>query len=292
VSVASDVAQRLRRCLQEETKQKRGARIGIALSGGVDSCSVLGALLDNGIRPVVVSYTPDTHESTDHAYAARTAAVLSLPFHSAVVAMSPENLEREARVLTRRGYRTKLEVECLAPMLEVLRTAEEVGVGVLYTGDQADGYYINSNWMARNYDRAQGIPGYLRKPVSADADAKRIDELRRIYYEEDRSCSGALVALGKEMGLEVRVPYRALTMRQAFHGTHWRDVNTPRLKEPVWLAYGHHFNRTFPVRPKPVNLHRGDSRFAETMGRALMARLPGPWRTPTGLYAAMARGEI
>lgn len=288
---AAEVARQLRACLKEETKQKHGARIGIALSGGVDSCSVLGALLDNGIRPVVVSYRPSTHDTLDHQHARQAAHLLDLSFVSAVVPMDFNSLREDALSLTKRGYKTKLEVECLTPMLEVLRCTSEVGVGILYTGDQADGYYLNNNWMARNYDRAHGIPGPQRRPVSEDKDSVRIDELRDIYYREDRSCSGALVALGKEIGIQVRVPYRALAMRQAFHGTHWRDVNTPRLKEPVWLAYAHHFNRSFKVRDKPMNLHRGDTMFADTMGRTLMVGIPGPWRSPTGLYAAMARGE-
>ncbi len=292
MSVAADVAKQLRACLARETSVSPGLTIGIALSGGVDSCSVLAALLDNGVSPHVISYTPSTHESTDYRYAKQTAARLSLPFHRAVANMEGVRLEYNARVLTKRGYKTKLEVECLSPMLEVLRVAWEMDIEFLFTGDQADGYYINNNWMARNYDRARGIPGYLRKPVSDDKDTARIDDLRRIYYEEDRSCSGALQVLGKEMGIEVRVPYRTMAMRQAFHGTHWRDVNTPRLKEPVWLAYSHHFNKTFDVRDKPVNLHRGDSFFAVEMGQRLMQRFPGPWRTPTGLYAAMARGEV
>jgi len=292
MSVAAGVARQLRECLAKETSQRNGGRIGIALSGGVDSCSVLGALLDNGIVPVVVSYRPDTHDTIDHQYAEQTSEACGLTFVSAVVPMDVHSLKHDAQVLTKRGYKTKLQVECLAPMLGVLRAADRAGVSILYTGDQADGYYINNNWMARNYDRAHGVPGPQRKPVSEDRDSQRIDELRRIYWEEDRSCSQALVALGKEIGVQVRVPYRSPAMRQAFRGTHWRDVNTPRLKEPVWLAYDSHFNRTFPVRDKPTNLHRGDTMFAETMGRTLMAHLPGPWRTPTGLYAAMARGEV
>lgn len=293
MTVAADVARQLKSVLRNQTKQRHGARIGVALSGGVDSCSVLAALLGNGIAPVIISYTPSTHESTDHLYARETAAAVGLSFHSAVVPMDAHSLKHDARVLVNRGYYTKLEVECLAPMLEVLRTAEEAGVGILYTGDQADGYYINNNWMARNYDRSQGIPGPLRKPVSQDTTAKRIDKLRHIYYTEDRSCSEALIALGKEIGVQVRVPYRALAMRQVFLGTRWVEVNQPRLKEPTWLAYEQEWRaRGIGVRSKPVNLHRGDSRFAEIMGSTLMAHLPGPWKTPTGLYAAMMRGEV
>lgn len=264
-------------------------RTAVALSGGVDSCSVLASLLEAGREPTIISYTPSTHESTDFQMARETAINCGLPFVAAVADMSPEALEKRARYIIGFGFKTKLEVECLVPMTYVIEAARST----LFTGDQADGYFINNNWMSRNFDRARGIPGYLRTHVKTDEDPWRIDRLRDIYYEEDRACCGALEHLGRVADLSVVIPYRDTRIRDAFRGTLWSDVNLPRTKEPikrayekVWVKYG------IGTRPEPVNLHRGDSYFAETMGKALMERLPGPWRTPTGLYAAIARGDV
>lgn len=295
MSRAEDISQVIWARLRATARKWRHRPVAVALSGGVDSCSVLAALVEAGHKPTVISYTPDTHESTDYRMARDTARNLGLPFVPAVVDTSAEALEVDARVLTQRGFKTKLEVESLTPMLTILRVAAEAGVSGLFTGDQADGFFINNNWMSRNYDRAQGVPGYLRKHVKEDPDSKRIDILRQIYWDEDRSCSEAIKSLGKECGLEVVVPYRDWVIATAFEGSHWRDVNEPRLKEPIRLAFEDWFTPArCLVRRQPVNLHRGDSQFAVTMGRVLMAQphLAGSWKTPTGLYAAMARGDV
>jgi asparagine synthetase B (glutamine-hydrolysing) len=269
--------------------------VAIALSGGVDSCSVLAACLREDIQPTVISYTPDTHPSTDWEYANNNARMHALPFRTAMVDMSPESLYEMARKVIMMGYKTKMQVESLVPMLAIAHAARVADVEVLLTGDQADGYYINGNWISRNYDRAQGVPGPLRKHVKEDKDTERIDALRHLYWTEDRANTAAVAAICAEEGVRAVMPYRSTKLYRVFLGTHWREVNEPRLKEPAWQAFPemHTGGRSggIWVRKAPVNLHRGDSRFAETMGRELMALKPGPWKTPTGLYAAIAKGE-
>lgn len=272
-----------------------GHRVGLALSGGVDSCSILAAMLLNGKKPVILSYTPDTHESTDFQMARQCAGDLGLEFVPVVVPMEASVLEATVREIIDNGYKTKLEVECMTPMLHVLEAAEKAGIHCLFTGDQADGFFINNNWMARNFDRARGIPGYLRTAVKTDDDPWRIDQLRDIYWFEDRSCQQALKHIARSRnGLVLEVPYRDQAIREAFMGTLWRDVNVPRIKEPIRLAFKDVLNVRIPTRPLPVNLHKGDSYFAERMGRMLMEQphLKGPWKTTTGLYAAMSRDEV
>lgn len=273
----------------ELIKEVDDSAVGVALSGGVDSVSVLAALLLKGVRPKIISYTPSTHESTDFKMARKIAADLDLEFHPSIVDMDDHaTLEKVMRLIIARGFKTKLEVECLIPMMYVGRTAFSLGLERLYTGDQSDGYFINNNWMARNFDRAQGIPGYLRTAVSEDDDPWRIDRLRDIYYDEDRSCSNALTRLWREMfTVDAVVPYRSPAIREAFRGSLWTEVNQPRMKEPIRLA----FPEMPDTRPKPVNLHRGDSYFAERFGKMIMERLPGDYRTTTGLYSAIARGQ-
>lgn len=251
-------------------------------------------MMELGLEPNIVSYTPETHESTDFKMARKTAANLHLNFIPRFESMKVVDLEESARYIIARGYKTKLEVECLVPMLGVLRTGTDNG-DVMFTGDQSDGYFINNNWMSRNFDRARGIPGYLRTHVKTDEDPWRIDTLRDIYYEEDRSCSKAIQALGLELNLRVVIPYRDQKIREAFRGTMWSDVNLPRTKEPIKRAFANWFKpHLILTREEPVNLHRGDSLFAKTMGELLMSQphLQGPWRTTTGLYAAIARGDV
>lgn len=284
----------LRKALMFEVAKLPRKGVGIALSGGVDSCSLLAACLAVGVRPTVISYTPHTHESTDYQYARSNATLLGLPFHGVSVDVRPRSLEYLARFVIRLGYRTKMQVESLAPMVRIAEAANSVGVQVLITGDQADGYYINGNWISRNYDRAQGIPGPLRQHVKTDLNAVRIDELRRIYWEEDRGNCAAVQAVCAEYSVSTAMPYRTELVRKLFAGKHWREVNEPRLKEPAWQAFPELRTDTVNgiwTRKTPVNLHRGDSEFSETMGRTLLSRFP-QYKTPLGVYGGMARGEI
>lgn len=278
--------------LRTATRYKR-ARVAVALSGGVDSCSVLASLLAVGIKPLVVSYTPDTHESTDFDMARTTAARLGLPFAAAMFPMTPGYLEACAREVMRLGYTTKVEVECLVPMWKVSEIAWNNGARVLFTGDQADGFFSLSKWASHNADRAAGVPRGERTNVQQDTTSTRIDHLRHRYWTLDKSCSGGVQKLGAVWGLQIVVPYRNITIHQAFLGSLWSEVNRPRAKEPIRLAFEEEL-RTIPTRKLPVNLHKGDSLFAQEMGRILLAQqhLQGRWKTATGLYAAMARGEV
>ena len=53
---------------------------GIMLSSGVDSNTILAALLRNGIRPTVYSFHVKDHYSTDYRYADNLAKKLKLDF--------------------------------------------------------------------------------------------------------------------------------------------------------------------------------------------------------------------
>ena len=87
---AEKIARVIRRCLLEQCDGYKRRRIAVALSGGVDSCSVLAALVDQGAKPVCLSYTPDTHESTDFKMARQSAENLGLEFHAVPVFMEAD----------------------------------------------------------------------------------------------------------------------------------------------------------------------------------------------------------
>lgn len=290
---AEDIARVVRRRLLRAARIPRKGDVVVALSGGVDSCTVLAALLAEGHKPLVVSYTPSTHESTDFRMARATAERLGLPFAEAHFPMTPGYLEACARKVIELGYTTKVQVECLVPMLYISEIAWQNRGRVLFTGDQADGFFALSKWASHNADRAAGIPRGERTNVQQDTTPDRIDHLRQRYWDLDKSCSEGVRKLGALWGLEVVVPYRDKEIHEAFLGSLWSEVNRPRAKEPLRLAF-EEWLCDIPTRKLPVNLHKGDSEFAVTMGKTLMAQphLQGWWKTPTGLYAAMARGEV
>lgn len=263
----------------------------IALSGGVDSCAVLAAMVDVDNPPVVVSYTPSTHESTDFQMARDTAKKCGLTFVPVVVDMSDESLEELVRTVIGTNYHSKVQVESLAPMVAISRIASQHG-RTLFTGDQSDGYFCLSKWAAHNHDRKMGVPYRERsRNVKDDTDPARIDAIRKRYYEDDLSCSEGVRSVCALVGMDTRFPFRHPDIRHAFTGTVWRDVNDPRIKEPVRQAFDHRFGEQIGVRPVQVNLHKGDSYFGDRLSASMARAFPG-YLTPRGLYSAMWRGEV
>lgn len=268
-------------------------RVAVALSGGVDSCSILSECLSQGYRPLVISYTPHTHESTDFKMARQTAKNMRLGFLGVQLDMRPHNLESLARSVISMGYMHKVGVECLAPLWEIIRCAEGAGVGYLFTGDQSDGYFALSRFAGLSHDARAGIPVDERVQTTRDdPDSSRIDEIRQHYWDVDQSCSNGVKLIGHNFGIRVAVPYRDKKILQAFLGKTWREVNKPKQKMPIRLAYSGWFRKDGVwVRGTAVNLHKGDSGFGDTFGQTLLEQFPG-YGSPAALYRAMARGEV
>lgn len=268
-------------------------RVCVALSGGVDSCAVLASLLEYGIQPIVVSYAPSTHLSTDFEMARATSLRLGLRFHAAEFPMDDETIERTVRYVIGLGPHSKVEVESLLPMVLIARVAARAGATVLMTGDQSDGYFALSKWAAHNYDRRMGVPFRDRdRSVKNDTTPTRIDGIRKRYYEEDMSCSGGVSLICERAGLKASFPFRAEAIRAAFEGSLWSEINTPRIKEPIRLAWEDWFtDERIAVRQHQVNLHKGDSMFGDTVNETMM-RLYPEHATARGLYSSIWRGEI
>jgi len=276
---AEKIAKVIHRSMVRQAGEVAGVtdKVAVSLSGGVDSCGVLAAFLEVGLRPTCYSYTPSTHESTDFKMARQTAENMDLEFHGVIVQMEPRNLESQARYVMKHGARTKVQVESLVPIANVVALAGKLGLDVFATGDQSDGYFSLSR--SANF-------------VRYDETSERIDNNRRDYYKKDKSCSGLIDDLCKLRGMDGLFPFRHPTIYKAFLGNTWQEVNKPRLKEPVKLAFGDWFQPDkILTRTHQVNLHKGDSRFGDTFAEILMDHIPGDWRSPAGLYGAMRRGE-
>lgn len=296
MSKASDIAEVIRSSMLEQAEALLGLPAVVALSGGVDSCACLAALMEVGHNDItIVSYTPSTHESTDFKMAKATASNLDLPFEEAIVPMNVDYLDKQLRRVVAHGYKKKVQIESLVPMLDIAAVAAEYAPGsVLLTGDQSDGYFALSRFASVASDKRTGYDngGDYSDIVRKDTTPERIDEIRRWYYEHDASCSGAVAVLCQEVGLGTSFPFRDRRIFDAFTGTTWRQVNKPRVKEPIKLAWTDWFHKDWiQVRNVQVNLHKGDSGFGNTMGEMLLEKYEG-FNSAIGLYNAIVRGEV
>lgn len=268
------MAEATRRILLEESLKVPEEPVAALLSGGVDSTSVLLALLEAGREPVAYSFVLEGRVSQDFLLARRTARTLGVPFRSVILPGSVDRLIEDVRFLVAGGLTRKADIECAWPRWHALNAVQEAH---LATGDGADGYF-----------------GVSRKAtVRWSKDPAPLDPFRDEYLDKpNRAQVSTLRGWAAARGVTVWTPWWAAEMREAYRGTSWRDVNRPREKEPVRRAFAAEFAK-LPKLPRHTNLQLGDSGIAEHFERLLGTGLNRRgYRSVVGVYNALARGEV
>lgn len=263
-----------RRVLAEEVSRIPDEPVAVLLSGGVDSTSVLLSLLHAGRQVVAYSFVMEGRVSQDFLLARRTARILGVGFRSVILSSSVERLIEDVRFLVASGLRSKADIECAWPRWHALNAVSERH---LATGDGADGYF-----------------GVSRKAcVRWSKDPAPLDPFRDEYLDKpNRAQVATLRAWAAHRGVTVWTPWWADSMREAYRGTSWADVNRSRQKEPVRRAFAAELAH-LPKLPPHVNLQLGDSgisaHFERLLGTVLNRR---GYRSVVGVYNALARGEV
>lgn len=241
--------------------------VAVAVSGGVDSSSLVLSLLDAGARPTVVSFTLDDRSSSDYQAALRLAAGLRLPFvESRLSTARADIVDGVRRLVLEYGATRKTEVECLWPFLAVLETLRGLRLDVLVTGSAADGHFALSKRAMIHF----------RYPVET------FQAFRRDYFAKpDPAQTKTLARIGLDYGVDVRAPYTDPRVFELFVGRTWDDLNRPRQKEAIRSE----FPELEPFRIRNhTNLQLGDSGIADTVGAAAIATFAPGARSSVAAY--------
>lgn len=249
----------------------------VALSGGIDSASVLFALLELGKDVRAYTFVPEGHVSTDYAIAKSICEQFSVPWDPVLLPTSIDRLKRDLWwVVHETGFESATDVECTWPFLYLFDQMDEPA---LVTGAAADGHFVLS--------REARING-LHESVAS------MDEFRRDLFATDEYAQEATLRdlARTRFGLaEFRVPYSTSAFVSAFMGTSHEQLNQPNQKQPIRDAYPMRMS-TFQNR-RHTNLHLGDSRIRETVERLLDTDWNvGDWSTSQGIVNAIARREV
>lgn len=275
-----ELAKPVKEFLLRETKTKNSC--GVLLSNGVDSNSLLAALLQNGSRPTVISFRIENYTSTDWTYARRTADLLGLPFVDIELTTDVELIAQDVKFcITELGLRKKADIECFVPVMKAIDAASELGVLDLFTGAGADSHFgLNRKcYVAAHIGDGQDNPKWL-------------DDFRDAYFARTNP---AQTVSGKEYGapknVNVLAPYVSHELVEIFRGKSWKSLNKPKQKMPTRDAFPE-MNK-WRVGSRHTNLQLGDSKIAENYTRLLDSRFnTGNYKSPVGIYNAMARGEV
>jgi len=104
----------------------------VFMSSGMDSHAVLWAMLALGHRPLITSFTLDTHESTDFKAAKHASEVYGLEFNPVILNSSEKHLKSWVKhAVGKLGLIKKSSIECIWPMMQAVRNcpAKHIVVG-------------------------------------------------------------------------------------------------------------------------------------------------------------------
>ena len=127
------------------THPQEEREVYIATSGGVDSSALAVAVMETDAEPIITSFTLDDRESTDFLGARKLAEHFGLKFvpvfvptdEDMVVKLVLENMQRYR-------LRKKADIECLYPIIYMIKHIAGMGATNLMMGHGADGHFCLS----------------------------------------------------------------------------------------------------------------------------------------------------
>jgi Asparagine synthase. len=236
--------------------------VALCLSSGIDSQSLLFAMLDCGITPHVYSFTLEDRESRDFMEAKALAAKMCVPFTKITLPVDVETLINDCFVMAREyGAKKKTDFECLWPFLYVYTNVEEK---YIVTGIPADGHFCISK---------KGILHYKDD----------VDGFRKMYFSNPNAGQRLLrQKLADKYGKVNVDPFYSPNIAEALKGMSWNELNKPQQKMPIRNSFA--YFATMKVH-NHTNLQLGDSGIAEHFETLLDTRLNDKgYKSVVGIY--------
>lgn len=264
------------RQLLEESLADVPPEPAVALSGGVDSTSVLFALQELGKSPRAYTFHIEGHESTDLRVARDVCRTFDVPFTPVALPTDLQTIKQDTySIIEGLGYTSKTDIECIWPFLYLL---PEIGETTLATGACADGHFVISREAMLN---------------GKHETVERMDKFRAdLFGDPDYAQIRMVEQLAGQYGIDdVRVPFFERPFVKAFMGTAWDEINKPKQKQPIIDAYPDRFAKV-KVRSH-TNLQCGDSKIQDQFEKLVDSTWNvGDWKSPVGIYNAIDRGEV
>lgn len=236
--------------------------VALCLSSGIDSQSLLFAMLECGINPSVYSFTLEDRESSDFTSARDLANKYNLTFEKIKLPLDMDSLISDCRIMAKEyGAIKKTDFECLWPFLYVYPKIKEHYV---VTGIPADGLFCLSK---------KGMIHFKDK----------VDEFRESYFANPNAGQRILRGkLAKKYGKENIDPYYSIRIREYLYGYSWDDLNKPYQKMPIRNAFSEF--KYMPV-VKHTNLQLGDSGISKLFEKLLYTSLNDRgYKSVIGIY--------
>ncbi len=196
----------------------------LLLSGGVDSATVLAAMLSMGKRPECFTFRFGQYDSEDVRVAASMCRHFTLPHHVVTVPRDDESMERDIREIIRIiGCRPlKTHVQCGIPFMYLARAVAAAGASRAVIAMTADDC-VGSGKEAMMDRARRGAEGFLLHRM------KDCDDPGHSYY----SC----VKAAAENGVELVDVFRNAPLQKHLLGMTYEQLHKPKLKAGLVRAF-------------------------------------------------------
>lgn len=236
-------------------------KVGVLLSGGMDSASVLFSLIEANKDITAYSFTLRDRESTDFKLARDVCLKFDIPFKPIFISDDVLYAYSKLKYLVEIGARKKTDFECFYPMLFVYPEIEE---NVLATGLGADGHFCD-NKKANIHFKG------------------RLDEFRAIEFKPGFCQMILHDYMCRVYNKTMWNPYLSQEMKDIFYGTTKEEINTPNKKQPILDTFPDNFGKIKPFRQ---SYQKGDAGISDLFEQLL--DIPeinvGKNKSVTGIY--------
>lgn len=235
-----------------DAANESGDKVGILLSGGVDSTVILWTLINLGVKPYVYTFRLPNKStpSADEAKAEALAKHYGLPFRLAKMPDDPDeltNMVLENNRVCEEGdfnMHSRADFEVLAIMRQMVREAvTKDDVRLLFSGTGEGPLYF----LGRK-DEIRGRKGGF------SINAMNTENLYFLDAHQNR----ALSLLAAEEGASICLANAIVANMMPYIDVPWHVLNTPRKKEITLRAYKSE-EKLGPVRPAVMPLQCGSS---------------------------------
>lgn len=244
--------------------------IGIALSSGIDSVSVLLALLECGKNVTAYSFTLDGVESRDYLGAKNLANQLDLKFVSVFLPIDLAILKKDIFSMAKKyGCKKKTDFECFWPYMYLMKRVEE---NVIASGMAADGYFAISRAGSIHYK-------------------DNIQQFREKYFSNPGRCQLIQrTKLANELNKTLFDPYLSKEMYDLLYESTWYECNKPHQKMPIRIAFD--YDKYIRIH-QHTNFQLGDSGIAKHFNQLVDSDWnKRQYKSTTGIFNSVVRGEL
>lgn len=194
------------------------SKIGLMLSGGVDSTTILWQLLELGVRPRLYTIQIPTvdKDSKDTARAKALAERYSLPLQLVTMPQDEDQLVRDISDLSDSvELRSRADFEVLIMYSYLMRSARDEGCTTIFSGVADEAIHI--------VGRKGETRGRTGRISLSEANFRRMLSCGNPQTE-------SIVQLASSHGLNIGLPLMPLAHSQPYFDVPWKVMNVPRLK--------------------------------------------------------------